>query len=175
MTNPSPSQSPLQTPRGPRSRVIGGILVAAVLLAGALLAGCGSSSSTSSSSSASTASSAPKLTKAEFVAKANAICAKGNTVGEAAAAKLGKTPSQAQIIAYVKSTEVPAIQGQITGILALGAPSGEEATIKHIMALAQADLNRVKANPNLFTSNVNVFADFSKLAHPYGLTACAKG
>ena len=127
------------------------------------------SSSKSTSSTATTA-----ITKAEFLAKANAICTLGNAQINAAGAKLGKNPSQAQITAFAKSTDVPSMQAQINAIRALGAPSGDQATVTNMLNLAQADLNKVKSNPALLTGNTSPFADFAKIAHPYGLRACAQ-
>jgi hypothetical protein len=145
-------------------------IAAATLIVGLAAAGCGSSSSSSKTTSTAT----PAITKAAFLAKANAICTQGNKVSNAAAAKLGKSPSQAQITALVKSTDVPSIQTQIDGIRALGAPAGDQATIANILNLAQADLNKVKSNPALLAGTTNPFANFAKIAHPYGLTACAQ-
>jgi hypothetical protein len=143
------------------------IAIAALVIATLGAAGCGSSSK-------STTTSTPALTKADFLARGNAICTNGNKVTDAAASKLGKSPSKAQVVASVKSTTVPSIQAQITAIRALGAPSGDEATVTKFLDLAQADLNKIKSNPAVLFSNVNSFADFAKIAHPYGLTACAK-
>jgi hypothetical protein len=38
--------------------------------------------------------------------------------------------------------------------------------------VAQMDLNKIKSNPALLASGAG-FAEFAKLAHPYGPTACA--
>ncbi len=135
----------------------------AVLLLGIGAAGCGSSDSTDTTTA---------ITKAAFVAKANAICTKGNKAQNAAGEKLGQNPSQAQFTAYAKDTAIPNIQGQIDSVRALGAPAGDEATVSHMLDLAQADLNKIKADPTLLQGNSDQFADFAKIAHPYGLTAC---
>ena len=74
-------------------------------------------------------SAAPAITKAEFVRRANTICAKGNAKNKAAGAKLGTEPAEAQVVAFVKNTEVPAVQVQIEELKALGAPPGDEATV----------------------------------------------
>ncbi len=123
--------------------------------------GCGSSSK-------------PAISKTAFLSKANAICAHGNSVTNAAGAKLGTNPTQAQVTAVVKTEFVPSIQGSINSIRALGAPSGDQATVTNMLNVAQADLNKVKSNPLLLASNSSPFADFAKVAHPYGLTDCAK-
>jgi hypothetical protein len=141
--------------------------IAAMLIAALGAVGCGSSSSTTTSTTA--------ITKTEFLAKGNAICAKGNKELNAVGAKLGKSPSQAQVTAAVNSSYVPSIQAQIDGIRALGAPAGDEATVTNMLDLAQADLNKIKGDPTLLVSQNDPFANFAKIAHPYGLTQCAAG
>ena len=138
--------------------------VAATLVVG-LAVGCGSSNS--SSSTASTA--APS--KPAFLA--NAICKQGSQKQQAAQSALGKEPSQAQVTTYVSNSFAPNVQAQIDGVRALGAPSGDQATVTNMLDIAQADLDKVKSNPALLTGNTDQFANFAKLAHPYGLTACA--
>ncbi len=135
------------------------VAVAAVVSVGAVV-GCGSSSK-------------PAITKTAFLTKGNSICTQGNTVTNAAGAKLGANPTQAQITGVVKTVFVPSIQGSIDSIRALGAPSGDQAKVTNMLNLAQADLNRLKSNPLLATSP-STFADFANVAHPYGLTECAK-
>ena len=139
--------------------------VAALLIVG-LAAGCGSSNSSSSTSTAA-------LSKPSFLARANAICKEGSQKQGAAQSALGKQPSQAQVTTYVNTSLAPNIQAQIDGVRALGAPSGDQATVTKMLDTAQADLNKVKANPALLTGKTDPFADFANLAHPYGLTSCA--
>jgi ABC-type glycerol-3-phosphate transport system substrate-binding protein len=147
-------------------------LTATALIVGLVAAGCGSSSSSTKTTS-STATTA--LTKTQFLARANAICTTGNNQIAAADAKLSKNPTQAQITAVVKTTTAPSIQAQIDGIRALGAPPGDQATVTNMLNLAQADLNKVKSNPSVLAAGgASPFADFAKVAHPYGLTACAQ-
>ena len=142
--------------------------IAAVLIVGLAATGCGSKSSSKTS-----AKPAAAITKADFLAKGNAICNKGNKELNALGAKLGKKATKAQFTAAAKNSYVPSIQAQIDGIRALGAPSGDEATVKKFLDLAQADLNRIKGKPSLLFGNTRQFADFAKIAHPYGLKACA--
>jgi hypothetical protein len=142
------------------SFAIGATLIAAVA------AGCGSSDSNSTST-------AP-LSKASYLAKGNAICKAGQQKQDAAQQALGQNPTQAQLTAYATATVIPNIQSQIDQVKALGAPSGDEATVSNFLGLAQADLNTVKSDPTiLFTRKIDPFSDFAKVAHPYGLTACA--
>ncbi len=154
------------------ARRCGATLGASLVLAAAGVAGCGSSSSSTSSSSAA-ATSAPAISKAVFLAKANAICVRGNAKSKAARAKLGASPSEEQIVSFVRGTEVPAVQAQIDQIRALGAPAGDQATVKKMLDLAQQAVGRVKVVPTILTTGEDVFAPFAALAHPYGLTSCA--
>jgi hypothetical protein len=134
-----------------------------------LAAGCGSgSSSTKSTATTATAT----ITKAEFMAKANAICAAADPNLAAENAKLAAHPTAATVVAAVKTVYVPSVQSQIAGIKALGTPSGDQATVSRMLQLIEGDLHKITANPRLMVTT-NVFGDFAKVAHPYGLTACA--
>jgi hypothetical protein len=133
-------------------------------------AGCGSSSSNSTRT---TATQAATISKSVFLAKANAICVKGNAASRAARAKLGANPTEEQIVAFVRGTEVPGVQKQIDEIRALGAPAGDRATIEKMLGLAERAVGRVKIVPTILTTGEDVFAPFAAIAHPYGLTACA--
>jgi hypothetical protein len=154
------------------------LALAATLLLVLAATGCGSSSTTSSATTAA-ATPPPALTKAQFVAQANAICARANTAlaaSQAAFEKVGKgSPSLAQINTYVSGVFAPSIQGQIDAIRALAAPTGEQATVSKMLALAEEDLNRVKTDPALLAGSNSPFTDFAKIVHPYGLTKCAAG
>lgn len=149
----------LAQPRLPSLRVVCTAAVAVVAVAG-----CGSSSS--------------GVSKAQFLKQANAICQRGNQVTNAAANKAfpssGKQPTPAAIASFVRKTDVPEIQRQIDQIRALDKPPADKTKIDAMLALAQADLDRVKADPTaLVASNAHPFKNFAALAHPYGLTSCA--
>ena len=141
------------------------IAVAATLTVGLIAAGCGSTSKTTN------ASTTAALSKPEFLAQGNAICAQGNQTLGAAEKALGKQPSEAQFKAYVADTFAPTVQKQIDGIRALAAPTGDQASITNMLGVAQTELNQVKRNPVML--NEKTFVSFAKLAHPYGLSACA--
>ena len=130
-----------------------------------LLAACGSSKKKAHAP-------APHvITKAEYIAKANAICAEADPALVAAMAKLAARPGRAHVIALVRSTFVPSTEAQIRAIRALSIPPGEEATAHRMLALVQGDLAKLKRNPALIEGDV--FGDFARVAHPYGLAACA--
>ncbi len=148
-------------------RLARSIAIAATLLVALGAVGCGSSSSTT------TTATVAALSKPQFLAEANAICTQGNQRIGPPGQALGNHPSKAQITAYVTGTFAPSIQSQIDGIRALAAPAMDKAAVKTMLDVAQANLNRVKSDPLLLAGNSPPFAEFAKLAHPYGLTACA--
>lgn len=146
-----------------------GAAIAGLLIVGLGAAGCGSSSSTPSASTKSAPVAA--ITRTEFLAKANAICGSADPLLSEASAKLASHPSRAQVAAIVKGTYVPSVEAQISGIRALGTPDGEQVAVAGMLKLVQIDLSKLKSNPMLVTTDV--FGNFAKVAHPYGLTACA--
>jgi hypothetical protein len=142
------------------------IAVAATLAVGLATAGCGGSSDKINNAATTTA-----LSRSQFLAQGNAICARGNQTLATAEKALGRQASEAQFKAYVASTFTPTVQTQIDGIRALDAPSADQANVTNMLDVAQTDLNRVKSNPTTLTEKT--FTNFAKLAHLYGLTACA--
>jgi hypothetical protein len=143
---------------------------AGMLIVGLGAAGCGGSTSGTTGSTKATPASAA-ISKAEFVAKANAICGTADPVLSAADAQLASRPTGSQVETIVRGTYVPSIEAQISGIRALGTPSGDQAAVAAMLKLVQTDLSKLKSNPMLVTTDV--FGDFARVAHPYGLTACA--
>jgi hypothetical protein len=150
-----------EAPRSPGWAPV--IALAATLAVAVVAAGCGSGSKPTA------------LTKPQFLAKGNAICAQSEKKLESAGNALGNHPSQAQMSAFATGTFIPAIQRDIDEIRALAAPSGEQATVTNMLDVAQTDLNRLKSNLALLASGPGEFANFGKLAHSYGLTECARG
>ena len=134
------------------------------------LVGCGGSDSTKGTTS-------ETLTKSEFVAKANAICAKGNKEIRAAVQKLyssGQAPSTAAQEKFVTATDIPSIQQQVDAVDALPARAGYEQQVQAIVDAADSALEKVKQNPSLITQQgqSDPFAKADKLTNSYGLTQC---
>jgi hypothetical protein len=149
--------------------------VAVLLLTGLLVAGCGSSSSSSTETTAS-------ISKAQFIAKGNAICIAGQkaqNVGFEAFAKAhgisgNQEPSKAQGTELAETVFVPNIQHQINAVKALGAPSGEEQQVEEALETAQQALEKVEANPELVFAKASPFHEAGQQLHALGLTQCAK-
>src|SRR5689334_4329581 len=120
-----------------------------VLLSGFAAAGCGGggSSTTGETTEASTS-----ISRAEFVAKGNAVCAAGDRVQEAKVKaflkaqglKENEEPSKAQLVEATETVFVPSVQSQIDGLNAIGLPTGEEQRVSSTLEAAQEALDRIK-------------------------------
>ena len=142
------------------------IAMAAVVAVAAIAAGCGSSDNSSSTAN---------LTKAEWVAKADAICAKGNQeINAAAREQFGnQKPTAADINQFATKTIIPNTQSQLDQIKALGAPSEIQGQVDDLVTKVQADIDKVKNDPTQLTNTS--FADANAAAHALGLKTCGGG
>jgi hypothetical protein len=152
------------------------LLVAAAALA--LVAGCGGGDSNSG-----TEATTGSLSKAEFLKQGNAICAKGNKEinegFEEFAKENGfsekKQPTQAQLTEVIETVVLPKVRGQVEGIKALGAPSGEEAQVEAITDAAEEALEKGEEDPaTLASEKADPFAKANEKASAYGLVKCAE-
>ena len=141
------------------------LLTAAPLIALAV-AGCGSSDSTEST--ATTAA----LTKAVFVKQANAICAGGNKATNKRSPRSRRTPRKRRRSRSSKPPSSPPCRLRSRGYGTSPLPKATNRRLPTCSHLAQADLKKVEGNPTLVFANKDQFADFAKIAHPYGLTEC---
>jgi ABC-type lipoprotein release transport system permease subunit len=140
------------------------LALTAALALGAIGAGCGSSGDDSSTSD---------LTKAEWIAKADAICQQGNqAIEQAAQQQFGNLkPTAADLQQFASGTAIPNTQSQIDQIRALGAPSGDEDQVNKILDTVQGEIDQAKASGDLENST---FAEGNALAKQYGLKVCGK-
>jgi hypothetical protein len=127
--------------------------------------GCGGSDTTTvsgaSGASGATGAQGAALTKQQFIAKADAICKKGN---------------QADLTKFAEQTVIPSIQEQVTAIAALPAPKGDEDRVKAIVDAAQQGLAKAKQDPSVITQqNSHAFDKANQLANSYGLKVCGRG
>jgi len=143
--------------------------------------GCGGGSDTTSSgasgASGATGAQGAALTKQQFVAKADAICKKGNQAIRKAGKEIfqGK-PSQADLTNFAQQTVIPNIQEQVTAIAALPPPSGDEDQVNAIVDAAQQAVSQAKEDPSLvIQENNDAFAKADQLAKQYGLKVCGRG
>jgi hypothetical protein len=141
------------------------LAVASLLAVGALAAGCGGSDDNDSSTS--------NLSKAEWIAKADAICQQGNQeIDNAANQQFGhQKPTAAEVQQFATETALPNTQSQVDKIKALGAPSGDEDQVNKILDTVQADIDKANAAGDIESST---FADGNALARQYGLKVCGQ-
>jgi hypothetical protein len=148
-------------------------LLAALAALALIVAGCGGGSDSTESTSS--------LTKAEFVKKGNAICAKGNEEIEEGFEEFGKEhgfskekePSEAELEEAVETVLVPKINKELESIRALGPPD-EEA--EAILDAAEEALEKGEGDPKQFLKEESAgpFAKANKLSREYGLTKCGE-
>jgi hypothetical protein len=143
-------------------------LAVAVVAVGTLAAGCGGSSDDDTTTTS--------LTKAAWIAKADAICKAGNDqINATAKQQFGnKKPTGAQIQQFTQDTVVPNTADEIDKIKALGTPSQQGAQADAVVNSAQATINRVKADPSLLTGNSDPFAQTNQMAKAYGMKVCGQ-
>jgi hypothetical protein len=160
--------------RTARGRTVLSALISAV--ACLPLAACGSSKSTSSSTTTTVV-----LTKTQFLARGNLICAQADNKQNADTLVYAKAhhynlktqPTPAELNALAMHVAIPDIQANVLELRGLGAPSGDQTKVKAILDNAQQALDKVKQNPSLLGSG-RPFAAVAKQLHAYGLTECAK-
>ena len=183
------------------------VLMACLLLSGAVLAGCGGggdeegSTTTAAGSEAaaageargkegsgggeSSAAPAPKpLTKAEFAAKANALCSKQKRRIQAKLRKVFKSaqaegsrkqgPQQAAIRELVEEGIAPAMEAEVDGLRALGAPRGDTGSVEAIVDAIELLVAEARRDPEAFAGNSTAFEKARKLAAAYGIDACGR-
>jgi hypothetical protein len=149
-------------------------LTAAVAAAVALgvAAGCGDDDE-----SAGPATTAAAITKAEFIAQADKICADADAAIEEEASATFTTPGPpdaATLEAFATGTLLPSLQAQHDDIAALPQPSGDEAEIDAILAALQQGIDEGTADPSLLATDAGPpgVARATTLAQEYGMQEC---
>jgi hypothetical protein len=149
-----------------------------VLAIAVIAAGCGSSSSEESTSS---------LTKAEFIKRGDAICAKANKENEAEFEEFAKEhnlsknkePSEAVQEEVATTVLLPSVSKQLEDIRALGAPSGEEEQVDEILETVEGEVEEGEEEPSSLLGaeeeeEVSPFAEGNKMAREYGFKVCGQ-
>jgi hypothetical protein len=151
------------------------LALAALATSGALaLAGCGGDDDTATTASGGAeagGASGPALTKDQFIAQADAICAAGDRTIEEAIEALGRggEPSPADLHQF-SIIAVPAIQQEVDAIEALPPPEGDEDEVEAILAAVQKGIDEIRSDPTSIESDPLAEAD--RLAEDYGLEQC---
>ena len=140
----------------------------AVAVAATVASGCGGDSGGDTTSAGGAA-----LTKEQWIAKADAICAPGQSKISQAVNGLysGATPSQADLDHYAKDVLAATVQGDIDKIRELPVPEGNEEQIDRILQAAQDGVDQLEAQ-GLDRSGGGPFIEANLLAQHYGLNTC---
>ena len=119
------------------------------------------------------------ITKTEYLAKAKAVCQKGNqTLTEASNATFAKVPpgqklSDPEIETFVRQTVIPTIRDQVKQLRALPPPKGKKGKVEEIYTALDKGLDELEKNPKKLMDGSNVFAEADTLAAKYGINVCA--
>jgi hypothetical protein len=137
-----------------------------------IAAGCGGGDDSSSSGS---------ISKEEFIAKADAICAKSNKRMEAQLSKSLTNGGQITKLTeadnekFVTNVLIPNLSKEIDEIKALGVPGEDEERAKAMIAALEEGLETAEADPKTLAAGSSdiVFGIASRLAGEYGLKVCS--
>jgi hypothetical protein len=153
-------------------------------LAIAVIAGCGGGSDSSSTSGESTSSGdggGSSISKAEFIKKADAICAKGSETANEEAEEFAEdnnvdteNPTPEQLEEVVSDVVAPNIQIEAEEIAALGAPQGDEAEVEAIVNSVEEAVSALEGDPSKVGEGESPLAEATKLAKSYGLKNCGE-
>jgi hypothetical protein len=157
-------------------------VLAGVVAIAVIAAGCGSSGSSSSGGGTSSGeASGSSLTRDEFIKEADTACEEGNqsisTEAEEFAKKNSiniKKPTTSQQEEIISEVVGPALREQAKAIHALGAPSGEEAKVKAIVAAVESAAKKTEKNPSFLIEGKSggPLVEAKQLAQEYGLEVC---
>lgn len=140
-----------------------------------LLGGCGSGDG---------AESTPARTKAQFLKRANAICAKGgeeiNEAYEEFSRKHvagGKTPSEALLDEAAAEIVLPVRKREVHLLRALGAPSGQEERVDKMLTAWEEGIERGEEDPDSLRKAGPEYAFYKSysMGIDYGLAKCWLG
>jgi hypothetical protein len=126
------------------------------------LIGCGGASAP--------ATTVPQLSRAQFAAKAGAICARTTRDLEAAGGRLSPATSEAT---FVRRDVAPIFRSALRKLATLRPPATDEAEVSEILAAAHRGLARLEANPASLKappgSRRDPFREFGRRAVAYGI------
>jgi hypothetical protein len=122
-------------------------------------------------------------TKADFVKKADAVCAETQKKIESefrsyVESRGGKEPKKASALAAAQAEIaekilIPAKQQEAEELGALEVPSGSERQVKAIVDAFEEEVEETKESPELaVTEGTQASGKATKLAREYGLTSC---
>jgi len=164
--------------------VVGVIVAAGIVAAGSSVAASTAPGTPASAELGRSAKNTKPLTKAQFIAQANARCAAAAVAASSALQQYANikngSPSSQEIAAFI-AAYATVVQNQIKQTQALKPPKRDQSKITKMLQETQTALNAIKANPQLLGKSTNPFLAADTLARAYGLEGapgsgpCTKG
>ncbi len=147
------------------------LALAASLCAVAAIAGCGGGDGEEQALASTTPA------KSEYAKRAEAICAKGRMRALRYQPALGREGQTAAASAHaIEVSVLPAIQGVVDDLYALGAPAGERSKVEEFLAAFQEDVSEGEdLEVPTFERIQRVFATSGEMALKMGIPACVYG
>ena len=151
-----------------KGRVIGALAASAAIALGA--AGCGGDDGDGST----TETAAAALSKEDFIAQADQICADGDAaIDEAGQEQFASgQPTDEELTQFFVDTVLPTITDEIDEIRTLGVPEGDEDLVAAVLDSAEQAVADATADPESLAGGSDPFAESNKLATAYGLEVC---
>ena len=121
--------------------------------------------------------------KAEYTAKANALCKKRKRQIQADLMRIFKEvqeeegsqsqqQQQAGLRKLVEEAVAPGLEAEAEELRELGAPDGDEAQVEEVLAAIEALVAEMRETPQAFATNPAAFEKAQRPARKYGIGAC---
>jgi hypothetical protein len=141
------------------------------VLCGLLAQGCGDDGGGASADAA-------EISEAEFVQRADALCAKHERRMGAESARLYREAERpgADIdtseVGRVSAVLVPNLESELEELEALGDPRGDGIPVEEILAEIQQVIDEASEDPEEFLAGFSPYEKAEKTAERYGITRC---
>ena len=117
------------------------------------------------------------LTKTEFLAQGNQICADHEqnikSAAESAFTEKGKIPTPDQVSDFASKTVAPEVQKQLDELKKLKPPSKDKSRVDQILSEGKKGVDETRRDPtSIQTKESSPFVNYEELADAYGLKAC---
>lgn len=122
----------------------------------------------------------PRLTKAQYIERGNAICAEANQrIEEAAAgafANPGEIPSEEEINDFATDVVAPTLETEVERLSELRPPEIDDERIEDLIQAGRDGVDTVRQDPGVIVSSADDgFGRYQELADAYGLENCGGG
>jgi hypothetical protein len=117
------------------------------------------------------------LNKRQWIARADAICARSDKAIDASGERFfasfseAQPPNERQIGRFIQQVVVPEFRAAVGRMRELGAPSGDEEQVQALLDAADEGIARRERDPAAAERE----SRFDRLAADYGLVTCADG